>query len=222
MQLFGKTVPPAWLDILSLIQSIAPSAVLAGGCLRDLILGGEVKDLDIFVDASSEIGWEDIQHVLTLRHGWRVSMTVNTDYVQTMRSEVAKVVGFRVPSFPLEVQIVGLRSLKSPEDAIDRMDFGACQIGIHGPAHFVFTPSFMNDFLDRTITMLEPEDHVQECRSLARSARFADKYAGTDVLVIPNGPTTRISHSFHDTDMDAYDETLRAFVAGCYDGVMGG
>lgn len=207
MQIFNKTVPPQWLDVLSLVQSINPTAVLAGGCLRDLILGGEVKDLDVFVDASNENLWEDLQQVLMLRHGWRVCMQVNADYVASMRGEVAKVVGFRVPGCEHEVQIIGLKSLTTPYEAIERMDFGACQIGIAGPTHCLFTKDAAVDFRQRTITMLEPADHVQECRSLARATRFAEKYHASDVRVIPTGPTTRLSQSFA-AEFNFYDEAL--------------
>lgn len=199
MQIFGKTVPPAWLDVLSLVHSLSPEALLAGGCLRDLILGGEVKDLDIFVDASNEDHWEDLRNILQFRHGWRPVTQINADYVASMRSEVSKVVGFRVPQVPHEVQIIGLKRLLYPMDALNRMDFGACQIGMSHHQCVFYTPAAHKDLTERTITMLEPEDPTQEYRSLTRAARFEDKYAGTDVQVIRNSPSTRFALDFPDT-----------------------
>lgn len=46
-------IPQSWTDLLSQIQAICPSAVLAGGALRDLDHGVPVKDLDIFIRAGS-------------------------------------------------------------------------------------------------------------------------------------------------------------------------
>ena len=181
MNIFNVTVPFAWAEVLRTVQSVHPEAVLAGGALRDLILGGTVKDLDIFIGPEAT----NLQEVLTFRHGWRPIMSVNADYVESMRGEVAHVVGYRVPGLEHEVQIIQLKQLDEPHDAIRRMDFAACQVGYCSPTHWVYTRRALKDFLNRTITMLEPEDHVQECRSLARAARFADKYALTDVRVIP-------------------------------------
>ena len=67
MTIFGKEVPWAWTEVLRTVQSVHPEAILAGGALRDLILGGEVKDLDIFIGPDQT----NLQEVLTLRHGWR-------------------------------------------------------------------------------------------------------------------------------------------------------
>lgn len=193
INIFNVTVPFAWAEALRTVQTVHPEAVLAGGCLRDLILGGQVKDLDIFVGPAST----NLQEVLTLRHGWRLVMSVNADYVDSMRGEVVRVHGYCVPGFPLEIQIIQLTRLDEPHDAIQRMDFAACQVGFISPTHWVYTPEALKDFMQRTITMLEPDDHVQECRSLARADRFAAKYAGTDVRVVPIGLTTRIGESFN-------------------------
>lgn len=179
INIFNVTVPFAWAEALRTVQSVHPEAVLAGGCLRDLILGGPVKDLDIFIGPAST----NLQEVLERRHGWRTVMSVNADYVDSMRGEVARVHGYRVPGFPLEIQIIQLTNLDEPHAAIKRMDFAACQVGYCGGNHWVYTPEALKDFMQRTITMLEPENEVQELRSLARARRFGDKYQGTNVIV---------------------------------------
>ena len=208
MEIFGKTVPPQWLDVLSLVHSLSPEALLAGGCIRDLVLGGPVKDLDIFVDASSDDHWSDLCSVLQFRHGWCPVTQINADYVASMRSEVAKVVGFRVPGFPLEVQIIGLKTLLYPMDALNRMDFGACQIGMSHHQHVFYTPAAHKDLTERRITMLEPGDATQELRSLRRAERFAEKYRYSDVIVLRTGPSARFAADFPDTWTDGYDEAL--------------
>lgn len=180
MNIFNVPVPFAWAEALRIVQSVHPEAVLAGGALRDLILGGEVKDLDIFIGPDGT----NLMEVLMLRHGWRLITVTNAVYVASMRREVVKVCGYRVPGLDPEVQIIQLKKLDEPHDAISRMDFAACQVGMISTTHWVYTPAALRDLLMRTITMMEPEDHMQETRSYVRGKRFEQKYAGTDVRVI--------------------------------------
>jgi len=49
-----KKIPDTWKQVLEDIQKVCPSAVLAGGALRDLVFDVEVKDLDIFIEAGNE------------------------------------------------------------------------------------------------------------------------------------------------------------------------
>jgi hypothetical protein len=48
-----EAIPAPWKSALSAIQKIDLNAVIAGGCLRDLDNGREVKDIDIFVEGRS-------------------------------------------------------------------------------------------------------------------------------------------------------------------------
>jgi len=43
-------LPDSWIKVLDLIQVECPSAIIAGGALRDLVLGKPVKDVDIFIN----------------------------------------------------------------------------------------------------------------------------------------------------------------------------
>jgi hypothetical protein len=185
MTIFGKHVPAEWTDALLTVQSVIPEAILAGGALRDLILGGEVKDLDVFVPADPQRRLENLFEVLQFRHGWRQITTIPAGYVGTMRDEVAYVAGYRVPSMDTEVQIIALKQMETAGDAVRRMDFGACQIGMLSPTHFVWTDEAFLDLSSRRITMLPPADEVQSGRSLLRADRFRQKYGadGCDVVV---------------------------------------
>jgi hypothetical protein len=53
-------IPVAWKKVLSDLQTVHPSAILAGGCLRDTICDAPVKDVDIFI---SDVGAIDTQDV---------------------------------------------------------------------------------------------------------------------------------------------------------------
>lgn len=200
MNIFGVFVPFAWDQALRTVQTVHPEAVLAGGALRDLILGGTVKDLDIFVGPTLT----NLDEVLTIRYGWRRIKQCNMSYCAT-NVPISTVLTYSVPGLEYEVQIIQLTNLDTPHDAIARMDFAACQVGYCSPSHWCYTPDALKDFLNRTITMLEPADTIQEGRSLARAERFADKYADTDVRVIRNSHASRFAIDFiRDTWEGAY------------------
>lgn len=44
-------IPQSWRDLLAAIQAVCPSAVIAGGALRDLDNHRPIKDVDIFINA---------------------------------------------------------------------------------------------------------------------------------------------------------------------------
>lgn len=45
----ASIIPQEWKKFLSIIQTMFPSAIIAGGALRDTICDNEVKDVDIFI-----------------------------------------------------------------------------------------------------------------------------------------------------------------------------
>lgn len=179
MNIFGVFVPFAWDQALRTVQTVHPEAVLAGGALRDLILGGPIKDLDIFVGPIET----NLDEVLTIRYGWRRIKQCNMSYC-ALHTPISTVLTYSVPGLEYEVQIVQLTNLDTPHDVIARMDFAACQVGYCSPSHWVYTPDALKDFLNRTITMREPDDSTQELRSWKRGVRFEQKYGGTDVRVV--------------------------------------
>ncbi len=44
----GVEVPESWKVELEAVRKFCPSAIIAGGCLRDLYCGKEPKDIDFF------------------------------------------------------------------------------------------------------------------------------------------------------------------------------
>jgi hypothetical protein len=97
MQIFNKEVPAEWLEVLRVIQSVFPQAVLAGGCLRDLVLGGEVKDLDVFVPYSnSSDKMDDLAHL----SGWRLVPSSGDGDYGNLTAVVADVQDYVVPGIP--------------------------------------------------------------------------------------------------------------------------
>lgn len=44
-----RDIPKKYRDLLAKVQSVIPGAVLAGGALRDNVLGLRPNDIDIFI-----------------------------------------------------------------------------------------------------------------------------------------------------------------------------
>jgi hypothetical protein len=59
-------IPKEWKNFLSSIQTMFPSAIIAGGALRDTICDNQVKDVDIFIEDLA-MDWEiDIEAIAKL------------------------------------------------------------------------------------------------------------------------------------------------------------
>lgn len=166
----------AWSPILADVQRITPSAVVAGGALRDLFLGGEIKDLDIFVPVSESKGygpgategspWHATKHLVTM------------EYQTGMRTEVAAVEEFTHKDLAIPVQIIHLTfegGWRFPIDTIGRMDFDACRVAWDGETLFG-SMNIDEAWRTKTFTLVHCEDEAQAVRSLKRAARFKERY----------------------------------------------
>ena len=60
-------IPKSWRSVLSEIQKHCPSAVIAGGALRDLYHEVQVKDLDIFIEAGDSEEAEGLMDIISGR-----------------------------------------------------------------------------------------------------------------------------------------------------------
>lgn len=83
MTLGVNDVPLAWRQLLADVQLELPrgGAVLAGGALRDLDNGVEVKDLDIFIECGDQDEAAELNQILGGKWGGavRTSMVSGLD-----------------------------------------------------------------------------------------------------------------------------------------------
>lgn len=62
-------IPLEWKNFLATLQTLFPSAIIAGGALRDTIIGNPIKDVDIFItdlDPSFNLDTEQLQKIAGL------------------------------------------------------------------------------------------------------------------------------------------------------------
>lgn len=182
MKFFDKELPEEPLQVLREVQLYFPRAVLAGGAIRDTLFGGPVKDIDIFVPWESwdgEAGPEPRARLHTVMEGWGYHRVLyvsgEAGYATGMRGEVSLVEEYRREGrLPVQIIFLNIKPF-SPLRVLNRMDFGACQVGTDGRATFV-TYAGLHDYLSRRFTLLRCEDLTQARRSFQRAARFQARY----------------------------------------------
>jgi hypothetical protein len=167
-------IPAAWENALRLIQTYAPSAVLAGGALRDLDNGKPVKDLDIFVHGYHEID--------TLRLTMRLKQTFDAQYLEGTKDVLAAYKVLNDLECP-EINIVHLRAPFTSFQCIERMDFGICQIAYLSNGMVETTAAYDADRRNHTITLMRADDQPGFDWSMRRYERLSKKYPWP--LVVP-------------------------------------
>lgn len=143
------------LRALSFVRQFHPKAILAGGYLRDCLLGVQPKDIDIFVP-----------HPGVYAQGRSAE-----DY--TGDSEVAGVV--HVSGFALPVQVITLAPGLDVEDRVLHHDFGICQVW-HDGTDLHLTDNFRLDVLFRRFTLRHCESQREFYRSMSRWARIRERF----------------------------------------------
>lgn len=169
------TIPPEWSELLDYIQAFAPSAILAGGALRDLDNDRPVKDLDVFVHRS-----EAQQALDCLREaGFSIRLTYRGGYI------TGKDVLFAYSCSKeghIEVNLIVLKLDFGMNECLSRMDFGICQAGTDGES-IVTTDAYDSDKENKSITLKRAESKYDFDWSMKRYRRLQTKYDWP--LVIP-------------------------------------
>lgn len=148
-----------WLGALVNAQLHNPADIwIAGGFLRDTLLGKPIKDVDVFVNTSTNFPTFCLE-----------GMSPSSDEVYS-ESEMCcfKVVGTRL-------NIIQLLNGVGVKEYIDKkFDLGLCQIGIPlvGQSQYTLytTPAFEEDCKNKTLTVINgasPSEHI---------SRVANKY----------------------------------------------
>lgn len=187
-----KNGPELWDAILRGLNDA--SAVIAGGCVRDYLLGREPKDIDVFVN----VACKDQLRVLgrALPATFSVSLMRELTEYEVAPDWVGEVSGVLDGSFCPEgshdifddytqVQIIGRPSADfGGAQLVSRFDFGITRSWYDGELHD--TPEAAQDRANRTVTLMrwDTDDHVRS--SLKRFERWRDRYSEPFRLVLPD------------------------------------
>lgn len=195
-----KNGPSLWDRILTPVREAFPSAIMAGGCVRDFLMGDDMpKDFDIFVNASREemeAGRDQLRtaglKVDFLHHNSLTEYEQNPDW----KSEVTGVLDGYMQITPgtkgefyfdaewANVQIIGRPSADfRPEALVQRFDFGLTQCWYDG--RVMGTEAAYRDLAAKTATLLRRDTPTHVVASRRRFDRWNDRWPGRLTLVIP-------------------------------------
>jgi len=168
-------LPEAWLDTMSRVRTVAPSAYLAGGALRDLDNNRPVKDLDVFFTEDMDSARFDA----ALAGVYVYKKWCPGDYIDAAK-EVQTTYTFASLTGQPDLNFVQLDRSFNPAAIVERMDFGLCQIGFDVMG-VTTTPDYDFDKRNSVFTLTRAETVEAVMRSLKRFQRLKQKYVGWDL-----------------------------------------
>jgi len=170
-------------SILAQLQEVGVKGLIAGGAVRDHILGKPVKDIDVFVAHEPNLV-SKLQAAFGALH---VNPSLAAEYIgEAGQSEVSHVYEVRKSVDPFDmgaihlppVQVIVLAPGMDPLDRVKHHDFGICQCWYEGGGDldFGFTGAFIGDVADNSFTLTHCEDQHQFDRSMRRWERFKERF----------------------------------------------
>lgn len=169
------TVPQSWTDLLHQIQKICPSAVIAGGALRDLDHGIAVKDLDIFIRAGSNDEAVGLNELI----GGQPMTDPDTQMYPASMQEIQLVVDLDDErdliqnETGLPVQLIFINW--DTRFICKRVDFGLCKTSYDG-RELYFSSEYQIDKDSKSMTLQRCDNEQALSRSVARFARWKPRY----------------------------------------------
>lgn len=153
------------IDPVSRLMWIAqtPKWFIAGGFLRDYHSGIQWKDVDVFIpgDMPPEASSDD-------------AIRYDLDSVTEATLDVG-----------IEVNLIGMKRKLDLADILSRMDIGLCQIGMRPDGEVVATKAYLDDYHNKTITVLwrpynaSDRDHIDRVRRKYPNHTIIYKYEET-------------------------------------------
>jgi hypothetical protein len=168
-------LPEAWLDTMSRVRSVMPSAYLAGGALRDLDNNRPVKDLDVFF--TEDMQSERLER--SLEGSYSYFRWCPGDYIDAAK-EVQTTYTFRSLNGQPDLNFIQLDRDFNPAGIVERMDFGLCQIGCD-VLGITTTADYDFDKRNQSFTLTRAETVEAVMRSLKRFQRLKAKYVGWQI-----------------------------------------
>jgi hypothetical protein len=177
------------LVVLKKIQLIFPEAIIAGGFLRDLELGYQPKDMDIFIEYREgytldslkpdfpSVKFENYDGMLDYI-STEVAHVIDTRYcIGAVREWVPLSDNPMIASYhsPVPVQIIMVKEDMDVRERVDTFDIGLCQISHDGDILYK-SPAFRYDEAFGQVTIVDAQTQEEFDRSFKRATKFADKY----------------------------------------------
>lgn len=178
------------MQALELVKDI-PGAAIAGGFIRDSIVGVQFKDIDIFIPYTEDKVIEALMVKIDADEmqsaSYMSQQEVTRIWSKYLTSEDTD--EYDIPDDELllskqhEVQIIMLAKGMTLVDRIPLYDFGFCQCWFDGKT-LSYTDAFVDDLTRKEYTLVHCEDKKQFDRSMRRAEKFKKRFSDWK-LVIP-------------------------------------
>lgn len=177
-------LPPTWATALARIQMVTPDAVIAGGALRDTLLGRPVKDIDVFASsefvASRAVALElhrlfDCPAKIVISEAWAEYNAMLDGVACAVEVSPDNITG-------LPLQVILMDHPVTMQSAVERIDFGLCRVAHNGKELFLH-PDFVHDQLHECFTIRRCRNAAQLWRSRGRHVRLQAKYQGWPLVL---------------------------------------
>jgi len=188
---FVTTIPDRWKRILGAVQSATPEALLAGGALRDRVMGREPKDLDIFVPYNSvqpEVVEKMDAALAKLGYRYLEPPEVEEGASSELPDDAVMKEEYHYTSEhpdDLPINMIEVGKDWTPKKRLYHFDFGLCQIGYDGDRPIV-TDAFQHDKDFECFTLLHAPTWRIFYQSLKRYRRFLAKYPKFPLVIKPD------------------------------------
>lgn len=168
-------IPMPWLDALAVIKLYCPEAMLAGGALRDLDNGREVKDLDIFVKGGKLEALYQLHSRMSSDGIYVEDIDPDAQYPIGDGNDVTGyfTCGFEGLDKPVQIIMVDYPF----EILLERFDYGICRILYDGKQLHVHA-DYIEDQEAQVFRLRRERNNIELSASVHRYARIVQKYEG--------------------------------------------
>jgi hypothetical protein len=179
----GRNGPALWETLLEATDE--SETLIAGGCIRDYLLGLEPKDIDIFVPLATREELTALAERLNRSSVWSVSLIEMGNEEEYQEAYDGLLIGvLEGEALGLPVNIIA-RTAPCPWDLIQSFDYGILQWSFQATDRAVVgTTQAIMDLAGRTATLTRNNYYDQ---SIERFKRFSTRNPGALRLVDPYG-----------------------------------
>ncbi len=165
-------------DLLKIPQTHDPNAHIAGGDLRDCLLGRAPKNVDIFVPHGA---FKAINRDF-INNGFDITRVIHPDRFRS-NPEICAATDYKSADGTI-INLTGLSRPMTVTDNLERFDFGICRVGFDG-SKLVQHANFDRDTKAEEFVLRRCDNREQFFRSLSRAVRLSVKYPGWRLVIPP-------------------------------------
>ena len=177
----------------TLRRDVSASAHIAGGAVRDTILGRPIRDVDIFLH---DTAGDPAAALLRAKFGY-VKVGEWRQYEMFSDPMVARVAKFEKADETIPICLIGLTKDLAPDDNIARFDFGVCMAAWDGTGAMITNDDFKRDIESKTFTLCRADNLAQFSYSMVRFKKLtADRYKDWGLSVSDQFEALAKEHAF--------------------------